>query len=199
MALPTQQTNLLDPKGILTQSSTAGLNQQQLQEMILEALKGEMGSRPRQQAPMLSPLQAVGDIMNSAADKFNLNRLLQQQNQLQQSQPDVSVPGAAGDTSGAAPASFPSSSPNATLNPNQNQGLTGGDDSGFTRAMQLSTARETSTSGLGALLNISPDAANSKSYGPWGLNSKTGSAAAFVKEHPELGITAEPGTTEFDQ
>lgn len=50
-----------------------------------------------------------------------------------------------------------------------------------------------------ALGNISPDTHGSKSYGFMGLNSKTGSAGEFSKKYgPQLGITAEPGTPEFD-
>jgi hypothetical protein len=50
-----------------------------------------------------------------------------------------------------------------------------------------------------SLGNISPDTHGSKSYGFMGLNSKTGSAAEFARRYgPDLGITAQPGSPEFD-
>lgn len=66
-------------------------------------------------------------------------------------------------------------------------------------AMRLSSKGETGKNGIAALFNISPDTSNSKSYGPFGLNSKSGSVQQFAKGHPELGLTAEPGTPEFDE
>jgi hypothetical protein len=45
---------------------------------------------------------------------------------------------------------------------------------------------------------IYPDAGGSRSYGSLGLNSKSGSVAAFAKANPNLGLTAQPGTPEFD-
>lgn len=65
-------------------------------------------------------------------------------------------------------------------------------------ALNLSARGETSKTGHAALFNISPDTAGSKSYGPLGLNSKSGSVSNFVRDHPEFGLTAEPGTPEFD-
>lgn len=67
-------------------------------------------------------------------------------------------------------------------------------------AMMLSARGETGQAGLTptALSSIAPDANHSKSYGPFGLNSWKGSAAQFAAAHPELGLTAQPGTQEFD-
>jgi hypothetical protein len=64
--------------------------------------------------------------------------------------------------------------------------------------MQLSAKGETGKDNLASLFNISADTGGSKSYGPFGLNSKSGSAAQFAKENPHLGLMAEPGTPEFD-
>lgn len=47
-------------------------------------------------------------------------------------------------------------------------------------------------------INISPDTGGSRSYGRLGLNSGTGSARAFAAQNPDLGLTARPGTPEFD-
>lgn len=55
------------------------------------------------------------------------------------------------------------------------------------------------TIGTKALGNISPDSNGSKSYGFLGLNSGSGSAAAFVSMYGKpFGLTARPGSTEFD-
>jgi hypothetical protein len=43
------------------------------------------------------------------------------------------------------------------------------------------------------------DSNNSLSYGRLGLNSMTGSAEQFARDHPDLGLTARPGTAEFNQ
>ncbi len=67
-------------------------------------------------------------------------------------------------------------------------------------ALHLSTLGETGQSGFNAksLGNIAPDANNSKSYGPFGLNSWKGSAKEFADAYPELGLTTAPGSKEFD-
>ncbi len=77
---------------------------------------------------------------------------------------------------------------------------TGGSDTDPVQAaaMRLHKKGETGKDGMAALFNISPDTKGSKSYGPFGLNSRSGSAAELAKEHPELSLTAPPGTPEFD-
>lgn len=68
-----------------------------------------------------------------------------------------------------------------------------------TAAMRLSTKGETGKDRImPALFNISADTGGSKSYGPFGLNSKSGSVDQFVKDNPQFGFTAKPGTPEFD-
>ena len=47
--------------------------------------------------------------------------------------------------------------------------------------------------------NISPDTNGSRSYGILGLNSATGSAADFASSYPGLGLTAKPGSAEFNE
>lgn len=55
------------------------------------------------------------------------------------------------------------------------------------------------TLGPRALGNISPDKGGSRSYGFMGLNSGSGSAAAFQRQYgAQFGLTAEPGTPQFD-
>lgn len=57
----------------------------------------------------------------------------------------------------------------------------------------------------GAIGQISPDTKGSKSYGWLGVNSGfennagKGSALVFAQENPSFGLTATPGTREFDQ
>jgi hypothetical protein len=57
---------------------------------------------------------------------------------------------------------------------------------------------ETGRPGNERQAQIANDTAGSKSYGVLGLNSRSGSAATFARDHPELGLTAVPGTAEFD-
>jgi hypothetical protein len=57
---------------------------------------------------------------------------------------------------------------------------------------------ETGRPGSERQAQIASDTAGSKSYGILGLNSRSGSAATFAKENPELGLTAVPGTADFD-
>lgn len=73
-----------------------------------------------------------------------------------------------------------------------------GDDPVLNAAANLSARGETGSMTPQSMANISPDANGSKSYGWWGVNSKTGSAKEFAMSHPELGLTAKPGTPEFD-
>src|SRR5579871_3880046 len=97
--------SLLDPQGILAGGSTGSLNQQQLNDAIMQALQGQQRSGSNQSQRMQSPLQAIGQVLNSAADKFNLRKMMGQQQQLQQGQPDVVVPPSVSDqpTSQTAP------------------------------------------------------------------------------------------------
>lgn len=64
--------------------------------------------------------------------------------------------------------------------------------------MAISEMGEVGRRGLAGQSNISPDTWGSRSYGVLGLNSRTGSASQFAKEYPELGLTANPGSGEFD-
>ena len=64
--------------------------------------------------------------------------------------------------------------------------------------LDITALGETGRAGRQGQENISPDTGGSKSYGILGLNSKTGSAAQFARENPGLGLTAAPGTPEFD-
>lgn len=75
----------------------------------------------------------------------------------------------------------------------------------LTQMASLSARGETGTADLAkAQANISPDTGGSKSYGFFGLNSGfgqsrgRGSAAQFAQQYPSLGLTAVPGTPEFD-
>src|SRR5882672_8270663 len=89
--------------------------------------------------------------------------------------------------------------PKTQERPRQMVALESGDiDPIQTAAMRLHAKAETGKSGMAALFNISPDTKGSKSYGPFGLNSRSGSAAEFSREHPELGLTAKLGTPEGD-
>jgi hypothetical protein len=67
-------------------------------------------------------------------------------------------------------------------------------------AIRLTSRGETGSPDLGyaSLGNISPDTGGSKSYGTFGLNSHTGSAANFASTYPHLNLTAKPGSPEFD-
>src|SRR5882672_8361449 len=88
--------------------------------------------------------------------------------------------------------------PKTQERPRQMVALESGDiDPIQTAAMRLHAKAETGKSGMAALFNISPDTKGSKSYGPFGLNSRSGSVAEFARENPELGLTEEPGTPEF--
>jgi hypothetical protein len=57
------------------------------------------------------------------------------------------------------------------------------------------------TDPLKGVSNISPDTNNSKSYGNYGLNSQSGASAWQFRDQygSELGLTANPGTSEFDR
>ena len=75
----------------------------------------------------------------------------------------------------------------------------------LTRMAQMSAKVETGTDDLKqASLNISPDTGGSKSYGIFGFNSGygggagKGSAAQFAASAPSLGLTATPGSAQFD-
>src|SRR5258706_5816767 len=107
---------------------------------------------------------------------------------------------------GAAPASpflqssqagSPDPSP-LTRTASRETGVSSDADPTQTAAMRLHTKAETGKNGMAALFNISPDTKGSKSYGPLGLNSRSGSAAELASEHPELGLAEKPGTPEFD-
>lgn len=64
-------------------------------------------------------------------------------------------------------------------------------------ARNLSSRGETSKTGKSALFNISPDTKGSKSYGPFGLNNKSGSLRQFLGDNPELGLP-DPDHPDFD-
>jgi hypothetical protein len=67
-------------------------------------------------------------------------------------------------------------------------------------AADFTARRETGHSVLGGVGNISPDAGHSFSYGPFGWNSKTGSAGTWAQIYgKDFGITAAPGTALFNQ
>lgn len=65
-------------------------------------------------------------------------------------------------------------------------------------AIDLSSRGETGKTGRGADHNISRDTWGSKSYGRFGLNSKSGSLQDFVNDNPDLNLTAPVGSKEFD-
>ena len=71
-----------------------------------------------------------------------------------------------------------------------------------TQAARFSSLHETGTTDLAkGSLQIATDTSGSRSYGILGVNSleRSGSAKAFARENPNLGLTAKPGTAEFDQ
>ncbi len=63
----------------------------------------------------------------------------------------------------------------------------------------ISAIGETGRAGRERQSQIAPDTKGSLSYGLLGLNSASGSAAEFAREHPQLGLTAQPGTEAFNQ
>lgn len=58
---------------------------------------------------------------------------------------------------------------------------------------------ETGRAGRERQAQIATDTGGSKSYGLLGLNSRSGSAALFAREHPDLGLTAQPGSDAFNR
>lgn len=64
---------------------------------------------------------------------------------------------------------------------------------------QLTSRNETGGTDLAqGSFQIANDTGGTKSYGFLGVNSGSGSAAQFARENPSLGLTARPGTAEFD-
>jgi len=75
-----------------------------------------------------------------------------------------------------------------------------GSDPVAASARALSRMGETGKTGKAALASINKnDTKNTSSYGTWGLNTGSGSIHQFVKEHPEFGLNAQPGSPEFDK
>lgn len=202
-----QPYNPLDPTGILApQQQTAGMTPQQINEAIQEALRGEQAGRQQEnKMPLLSWTQVVGGILEGMSNRNRTNQLLQaQKQQYQQGAKNVPDLNDTGGSSSPSPAPSAPARPSASVNPTGSSAgpsSTGGDappSSAMHAAMRTSSMGETSGQfGMKALTNISPDTGGSEGYGPWQLNSKTGSAAAFAKRYPELGLTAQPGTPEW--
>lgn len=148
-----------------------------------------------------SALGAVGEGLKGLAEGLQDRQLMQALGGTQQASPDTTPTLPGGDTSstpssfsGAIPDGFKSSYHAPVQAPDDTT------DPAMFAAMAMSATGETGgKGGPASLANISPDSAGSKSYGSWGLNSKTGSAAQFAKDNPDLGLTAKPGTPEFDQ
>lgn len=84
-----------------------------MNSLILEYLQGQrkQQQQPQQFIGKFAPLGVAGELMKDIGNRMQLNRLIGQQNQLQQSQPDVSVPGALGNSSSSSLSSPVSSSP----------------------------------------------------------------------------------------
>lgn len=64
--------------------------------------------------------------------------------------------------------------------------------------LSISERGETGRSGMSGQANISPDTGGSLSYGILGLNSRSGSAGNFARSYPGLGLTAAPGSADFN-
>ena len=65
--------------------------------------------------------------------------------------------------------------------------------------LSITERGEVGASGPANQANISPDTNGSRSYGILGLNSATGSAADFASSYPGLGLTAKPGSAQFNE
>ena len=69
-----------------------------------------------------------------------------------------------------------------------------------TQLAQLTARNETGQTDLvQGSAQIAADTSGSSSYGFLGVNSASGSASTFARENPSLGLTARPGTPEFDR
>jgi len=174
------------------------LSPDQLRAAYLEALKGRQA--PGKQVEFRSPWQVAGAWAQALADRRYQDQLMQvaRQQSLQAGTAALGLDNAGRPSGG--PGGSPSSG--GILN---RGAMSSEDDTGSSlspvslAALKLSAMGETGKGTLGGLTDISPDAGGSKSYGPMGLNSRSGSLSQFISENPHLGFTAEPGSTEFDQ
>ncbi len=105
---------------------------------------------------------------------------------------------------GGAPVAAPAAAPAPTMAPLPSTTLSGPEASALGRMVRVSAQGETGAGDFSKQANISSDTGGSKSYGVLGVNSGfgpnagKGSAAQFAAQYPSLGLTATPGTTQFD-
>src|SRR5258706_6192655 len=186
-----------------------------MQREYAKALMDKKYTPPNSKYPYYTWANGLSDAANTMLGAWNMKEADEREKRQYGGRRDAETPviGQTGSeatptaaSGGAAPASpFPQDSQAGSQGPSpstriasRETGVSSDADPTQTAAMRLHTKAETGKAGMAALFNISPDTKGSKSYGPLGLNSRSGSAAELASEHPELGLTAKPGTPEFD-
>lgn len=187
--------DLLNP----AQSQAQQASQQQgwTQAQIEQAaeLARQLFKESGENGPVYSPWAGAARMADALAGKIQMGRALSAQAANQQYGAEA-LPDPTKTTAPVTTA--PSPSADAATNP---QGGTAAPSPIGQKVADLTAGFETGSAGLNprSLANISSDTGGSLSYGPFGLNSHSGSLAGFVKTYgPQLGLTAQIGTPEFN-